>query len=548
MKALMVILAVYSLCNAAYGQADHTLVGPLELKSNIYPGTTRNYWVYIPKQYTPTQPACLLVVQDGLSRATGWNMLHTLDSLIAAGSVPVTIGVFVDPGIVASSREGAFPRFNRSLEYDALGDQYATFLDKELLPEIQKAYNINPDPDSHSIAGASSGAICAFNVAWERPDLFRRVLSTIGTYVGLRGGDEFATLVRKTEAKPIRVFLEDGNNDLNIYAGDWWTANQGMLSALTYAGYEVNHSWGAGGHDSKHAATIMTEALTWLWKDYPQKVTTHKGVKPRIDLLIDGEEWHEVNGLSHPVKRISVDKNGNILFVDQQQVFQVDEQLKAHILTTPPVDLIAPGSSVLYGVLQKSRKLIAIDDSGKASVLANQVDADDLCATAMGLYISDKKNHRIGYYDFSQKTIRYYKVDFIPGAMTVTAEKTFLMVATNDSPFGYSFRINTDGGIQDGQPFVHYHIPYGSLHAGLGGVDVDQHNVLFSATQLGIQVADQLGRVNFIFSKAAQQVTDVKIAGDRLFMIGDGRLFVRKVTTKGIRSFGEPVTPPKPQL
>ena len=183
-----------------------------------------------------------------------------------------------------------YPRYNRSFEYDALGDRYSRFLLEELLPEVSQSYNISADPNDRSIAGASSGAICAFNVAWERPDQFRRVLSTIGTYVGLRGGDEVATLVRKTEAKPLRVFLQDGTQDLNIYAGDWWMANQNMLSALTWAGYEVNHAWGeGGGHDSKHAITILADALTWLWKDYSASVQTHKSMNQRINLLLEGE-------------------------------------------------------------------------------------------------------------------------------------------------------------------------------------------------------------------------------------------------------------------
>src|SRR5690606_18553085 len=152
-------------------------------------------------------------------------------------------GIFIDHGKVPAEGADNYPRYNRSYEYDALGDRYARFLLEEILPEVKKSYNLSDKPDDRSIAGASSEAICAFNAAWERPDAFRRVLSTIGTYVGLRGGDEFATLVRKSEPKPLRVFLEDGNTDLNIYAGDWWVANQDMLSSLSWAGYEVEHIW-----------------------------------------------------------------------------------------------------------------------------------------------------------------------------------------------------------------------------------------------------------------------------------------------------------------
>jgi gluconolactonase len=549
MKAICLFLLALILYNAALAQPPKgEIVGPIQLNSTIYPGTVRNYWVYVPKQYAAATPACLMVVQDGLSRATGWKLPQVLDSLIAAGSVPVMIGVFVDPGTVPAARDGAFPRYNRSLEYDALGDRYAAFLATDLLPAVEKSYNISSDPDNRSIAGASSGAICAFNVAWERPDLFRRVLSTIGTYVGLRGGEEFATLVRKSEAKPIRVFLEDGNNDLNIYAGDWWTANQSMLSALTYAGYEVNHNWGTGGHDSKHAVVIMAEAMEWLWKDYPAKVTTHKGVKPRIDLLLEGEGWQEINLNGHAAHRLSPDKDGSVLFADKGTVYRIDQQLKIQPTQAAHVDLIAAGSSSWFGWIKDSRRLVSIDNTGKMNTLASHCDADDLCVAANGLYLSDKKGKRIGYYDFNKRTLRYFDTEFIPGAIALSAEKTFMTVAADDIPFGHSFKINTDGSIQYGQPYVHYHVPFGQQTFRVSGLDVDQENILYSATDLGVQVSDQAGRVNFIFSKTTQKIDDVKLIGDRLFVAGDGKLFFRTIAMKGIRSFDAPVTPPKPQL
>ena len=153
-----------------------------------------------------------------------------------------------------------------------MDDRYARFLLEEILPEVGKSLNLAQDGNGRAIGGASSGAICAFNAAWERPDAFSRVFSTIGTYVGLRGGHAYPTLVRKTEPKPLRVFLQDGSNDLNIYGGDWWMANQAMLSALEFAGYDVKHVWGDGAHDGKHGGAILPDALRWLWRDYPAPV------------------------------------------------------------------------------------------------------------------------------------------------------------------------------------------------------------------------------------------------------------------------------------
>lgn len=543
---LLCVLIVYHSTCAQRPTGD--IVGPVQLTSRIYPGTVRNYWVYVPKQYTATAPACLLVVQDGLSRATGWRLPQVLDSLIAAHRIPVMIGVFVDPGAVAASRDDAFPRYNRSFEYDALGDRYANFLVNELLPEIQKSYNIRQDPDSRCIAGASSGAICAFNVAWERPDQFRRVLSTIGTYVGLRGGEAFTTLVRKSEAKPIRVFLEDGSNDLNIYAGDWWTANQAMLSALTYSGYEVNHSWGTGGHDSKHAAEIMGEAMEWLWKDYPAPVTTHNGVKPRIDLLIGGETWQEIKLNGQSVNQLTADKQGNLYFVDKGSLYRINDQHKIEKINAVHLDAISAGASALFGWIKSSGKIVSIDKSGKVVTLASRCEAEYLCATANGLYFSNHTKREIGYYDFAQRSVRYFTTDFLPGAMALSAEKTFLHVASQDTPFGHSLKVSSDGSLQDGQPYVHYHTNYGQTMPGVRGLEVDANNILYSATDLGVQVSDQLGRVNFIFSKSTSRIDDVKIVGERMYLSGDGKLFVRKIATSGIRSFDAPVTPPKPQL
>src|SRR5687768_16755124 len=191
--------------------------------------------------------------------------------------MPVVIGVFIAPGRVkALDAKTGLDRFNRSFEYDGLGDNYARFLLDELLPfvETQKTADgreikLSKDGNDRCIAGASSGAICAFTAAWERPDAFRRVFSAIGTYVGLRGGNDYPTLIRKFEPKPIRVYLEDGENDLNIYGGDWWMANQEMERALKFAGYEVSHAWGTGGHDGKHATEVFPDAMRWLWKDWP---------------------------------------------------------------------------------------------------------------------------------------------------------------------------------------------------------------------------------------------------------------------------------------
>lgn len=244
--------------------------------SELFPGTTRHYWVYVPKQYDKSRPAALMVFQDGRNYAKrdgGFNVPNVFDNLIHRGEMPITIGLFIEPGVVPATNPDAQDRFNRSFEYDSMDDRYATFLIDEVLPFVASKHELNfsNNPDDRAICGSSSGGIAALCAAWHRPDAFRRVFTTVGTYVGLRGAHEFATLIRKTEPKPLRIFLQDGSNDLNIYGGDWWMANQSMLRSLEFAGYEVNHAWGDGFHSGKHGASIFPDVMRWLWKDHGKR-------------------------------------------------------------------------------------------------------------------------------------------------------------------------------------------------------------------------------------------------------------------------------------
>ncbi|MFO7259095.1 MAG: alpha/beta hydrolase-fold protein, partial [Bacteroidota bacterium] len=248
--------------------------------SKIFPGTTREISVYIPAQYTGNTPACVYVNQDGIQ----WNAPTVFDNLIASNEMPITIGIFVTPGRVpALDKAAAIDRFNRSFEYDGLSDQYARFLLDEVFPFVEQQKTSDGRPirlsrngNDRAIGGSSSGAVCAFTAAWEYPEEFSRVFSAIGTYTGLRGADRYDILVRKYEPKPIRIFMQDGSNDLNIYAGDWWKANESMERALTFAGYDVKHVWGEGGHNNAHGTAVFPEAMRWLWRDYPKPIVAGK--------------------------------------------------------------------------------------------------------------------------------------------------------------------------------------------------------------------------------------------------------------------------------
>lgn len=236
----------------------------------VFPGTVRDYWLYVPKQYDGSKPACLMVFQDGGNYAKADGQFRTtvvFDNLIHAGEMPVTIGVFVNPGVVPPAAEGQKPRSNRSFEYDSLGDQYAKFLIGELLPEATKGLNISTDPAHRAICGISSGGICAFTAAWERPDQFGKVVSHIGSFTNIRGGHVYPALIRKTERKPLRIFLQEGSNDLDNVHGNWPLANQEMAAALKYMKYDYRFEYGDGAHSGKHGGAILPDTLRWLWRD-----------------------------------------------------------------------------------------------------------------------------------------------------------------------------------------------------------------------------------------------------------------------------------------
>jgi enterochelin esterase family protein len=241
-------------------------------RSKIFADTERDWWVYVPAQYTPDKPACVMVFQDG--RGYQGYVPNVFDNLIAEKAMPVTVGVFIQPGTFAAGlpRQGS----NRSFEYDTLSDQYARFLLEEILPEVEKTTKLRHDAASRAIAGASSGGICAFTVAWERPNEFSKVLSWIGSFTGIQagkslkeGGNTYPVVIRKTlPPKPIRVFLQDGDQDLDNEHGNWPLANQQMAKALEYRKYDVKFVLGHGNHSAAHGRSILGETLRWLWRDY----------------------------------------------------------------------------------------------------------------------------------------------------------------------------------------------------------------------------------------------------------------------------------------
>ena len=237
--------------------------------SKIFDATVRDYYVYVPAKYDPAQPTAVMVFQDGhayVNPKGEYRVPVVFDNLMARGELPPIIGIFIDPGHRGESLPPIrWQANNRSVEYDTLSDQYARFLLEEILPEVGKSYNLTADPDRRAICGASSGGICAWTVAWERPDQFRKVLSHIGSFTNIRGGHVYPSLIRKTERKPIRVYLQDGDHDVNNEHGNWWLANLEMEAALKFSKYDLKTVWGHGAHNGNHGGAVLPEALKWLW-------------------------------------------------------------------------------------------------------------------------------------------------------------------------------------------------------------------------------------------------------------------------------------------
>jgi|ERR1017187_3511256 predicted alpha/beta superfamily hydrolase len=531
--------------------------------SKVFPGTTRQVTVYVPRQYDPGKPACVYVDQDGVQ----WDAPVVLDNLIARGELPVIVGVFVTPGVVTSRNPATeLSRFNRSFEYDGLGDAYARLILDEVLPAVEakstpdgRMVHLSHSANDRAIAGSSSGAIAAFTVAWEHPEAFSRVLSSIGTYVGLRGGEIYPTLIRKYEPKPIRVFLQDGSHDLNIYGGDWWMANQTMERALIFAGYEVNHVWGDGMHSGKHIGAILPDALRWLWKDWPTPVTRGQSQNGALKaLLIPGEEW------------------------------QVDETLMLYNIAGPAFDAkghmsvsmvpeikTGPGGTVVEPpVAAKDRRSVRFGPDGRfyssegSHIVAYSMDGGPPHLLAEGIACRDLVVAHNGniYVTESATAAAESKVWLVTpdGAkkvvdsglrsatgVTLSPDQSLLYVADGASHWIYSYQVQPDGSLAYKQRYYWLHTADIDDESHAGGMCCDQAGWLYVATDLGIQVCDQAGRVNAILPVPSGRATDLCFGGekfDTLYATCGATLFKRRLKATGANPWAAPTLPSTPRL
>jgi gluconolactonase len=530
--------------------------------SRIFPGTVRDYWVYVPAQYNAATPACLMVFQDGggyVSTNGSYRVPTVFDNLIHRKEMPVTIGLFINPGVVPAANSNALARFNRSYEYDGLGDQYVRFLSEEIVPEISKKYSITTNAAGRGIGGASSGAICAFTAAWERPEAFSKVFSTIGTYVGLRGGNDYPTLIRKTEPKPIRVFLQDGSNDLNIYGGDWWLANQEMLSALQFAGYDVNHAWGDGGHTGKHGGAIFPDAMRWLWRDYPQPVKAGNSSKQAItNILMAGEDWQMVSQGHRFTEGPAVNERGELFFTDipNNRIHKVSLDGKVSVFaedTGGANGLKFGPDRKLYACANGKKEIVAYDASGKASVVAQDVESNDLIVSHKGeIYFTDHGNKGVWFINKAGEKRLVDRGIARPNGIVLSPDQTLLFVDDTAGQFVYSFQVQPDGSLTNKQRYFHLHMPDAATESGADGMTVDTNGNLYVTTAVGLQFCDQAGRVNGIINKPQRMwLSNVAFGGpdlSDLYVTCGDKVYRRKTKTKGVLSWKEPITPRAPRL
>ncbi len=548
-------------------------------KGKIYPGTEQDYWIYVPKQYDASKPACVMVFLDGGGFVSegGFRAPTVFDNLIAKGQMPVTIGVFVNPGVVPPSRQGALPRYNRSLEYDGLGDRYAKFLMEEILPEVGKKYNLTKDGNGRAICGASSGGICAFTAAWERPDQFSKVFSMIGSFTNLRGSQDYPSLIRKMEPKPIRVYLQEGSNDQDIYSGSWYISNLDMMWALRYARYDYKWTLGDRGHDGQQGAMLLPEALRWLWRDYPSPIKTPVNTpQPIMNVLKDGEAWQTVAGDYQSANALASDGKGDVYFADNatHRILKVSAEGSPSVVRESVGEVnalaVAPDGALLVAYADK--RVVSYSTNGRERVVVKGIPVRDLTVNSKGeIYATETLGGNIWLFTESGKKKLLDSGVAGVNRLVLTPDQSLLIVgqtalgggayrgkgsvpsvALSQIPMLTSYQIQADSSLAYAQPYFDLSMPHEQGKHEAAGMAVDTKGWLYVTSNTGVQYCDQAGRVNGIIANPDfKPTTSVAFGGaklDTLFATAGNRVYRRRTQAKGALPFQAPITPPPPRL
>ncbi|MEI9969755.1 MAG: alpha/beta hydrolase-fold protein [Terracidiphilus sp.] len=552
-----------------------------------YPGTPHNCALYVPAQYDASKPTPFMIFLDG-SQALGDSMRVpvVLDNLIAKHDLPPMIAIFVDPGILPVVSDADQNRYNRIYEYDSLTPRFSDFLLNELIPEVAKTYNLSKNPDDRGLSGVSTGAVGAFAAAWNRPDQFHRVLSLIGTYVSMKGADALPALVRKTEPKPIRIFMQDGSADHIVpsepygvaFAGSWPINNQVMYEALEFEGYDVKLEMGTDGHSTKQGGAILPDALRWLWRDYPAPVVAHEpeaaqqaGRDPSASVfstIYVDKPWQQIGGSHYgSISSITSDREGNVYVADPVggTIERVDPDGKVSKLAGLPKDtsiLRMGANDRLYSYSHSGGGIIssstATDMAGdQKSVARIPPTVVDFAVAQNGMiYFLDGVTAEIHIIDSSgQPQVPLLNGQMAAaGGLALSPDQSMLVVTDSESRYSWSFQIAADGTLVNGEPFYRLELPETTTmgwQSRVQGVVEDVNGQVYFATPLGIQVSMQNGRVAQILNVPGTPITafTFSASGDSnwLYVAEGGRLYRRPVKVSGANAWTV-VKPPKPTL
>ena len=488
--------------------------------SQLYPGTQREVLVYVPQQYDATKPACLLVCMDGIL----YDATTVMDNLIASGEMPVTIGVFVNPGVVYDEN-GEVVRYNRCKEFDSTDDTFSRFIENEVLAKVEgmktasgKTVLLSKDANDRAITGASSGGIAAFSVAWNRPDLYSRVYTTVGTFVAMRGGNNYSNIVRKTEPKPLRIYMQDGWYDVwNPIFGEWFEHNLLMESAFNFAGYEVFHKWDRGNHSIKYGTIAFPDAMRWLWKGYPAKVQKGWSNNSMLqDILLENEDWQEVVLPATVEGDLFAATDSSALFAARSHIYKVS----------------AAGQVEQVGALKAGERLMGEGLTAKGSGLyKNGVKvADGLSALQAVQALSDGKYLALCN---AKSKGNVMAVNVGCRALAIAPDYRFCVTGEENTHHLTSTVIDKTGKMLYSEPFYYLHDLSNSTLKPSGAMAFDTKGNLYVATELGVQVADHNGRVRAILSLPAGRVHSLAFSGKYLFVRCGDKVYMRKMKAEG---------------
>ncbi len=606
-----ILLALLLVCALAVSGAEEYTLGPDSephhgvpngtvtkftlAPGKYYPGTPHNCAVYVPAQYDASKPTPFMIFLDG-SQALGDSMRVPVvfDNLIAKHDLPPMIAIFVDPGILPVISDADQNRYNRIYEYDSLTPRFSEFLLNELIPEVAKHYNLSKNPDDRGLSGVSTGAVAAFMAAWNRPDQFHRVLSLIGTYVSMKGADALPALVRKTEPKPIRIFMQDGTADHIVpaepygtsFAGSWPINNQVMVEALEFAGYDAKLVMGTEGHNLKQGGAILPDALRWLWRDYPAPIVVHEpaaaqqaGRDPSASVfstIFVDKPWQQIGGDYGSIPSLTSDRNGNVYFADEAAggIDRVDADGKITQFAEPPNDstiLRMGANDRLYTYQPSTGDIVSSNTatgvaSDQKTIARNLTAVEDFVVTQNGtIYFLDGSKATIGVIDSLGQPRIALKWTVLNGELTAPRELTLspdqsmLVVSDIVSRYSWSFQIAADGSLENGEPFYRLELPETTMlswQSGTRGAVEDVNGMVYFATPLGIQVCMENGRVVGILNPPAPGATGAPITaitfaggsdGSWIYAAQGGKLYRRPVKVTGATAWTL-VKPPKPTL